>query len=140
MKVNSPGSVRAGSVRRKDKSSKGSAGDFASHISASGGGASAAVTGTASLSSVESLVALQEVPGPAEGARSPDYLRAEDLLNRLDRIRLGILDGRLQRTELESLVNRLGDKRRESGDPRLIAVIDEIELRAKVELAKLSVL
>lgn len=138
MKVDSPSSVRAGAVRRKEKAREGAGGDFASHVDASGGGSKVAVSGATNLSSVEALVALQEAPDATSDQRSPDHQRAEDLLNRLDRIRLGILNGRLQKSELEALIARLGDRRREAGDPRLAAVIDEIELRAKVELAKLS--
>jgi hypothetical protein len=61
-------------------------------------------------------------------------------LNRLDQIRLGLLRGDLSLIDLQSLVRSLAERRREGGDPRLIAIVDEIELRAKVELAKLSMI
>ena len=61
-------------------------------------------------------------------------------MERLEQIRLGLLRGNLSRLDLQGLVLRLAERRRETGDPRLIEIVDEIELRAKVELAKLSMM
>ena len=61
-------------------------------------------------------------------------------MERLEQIRLGLLRDNLSRLDLQGLVLRLAERRRETGDPRLIEIVDEIELRAKVELAKLSMM
>ncbi len=53
---------------------------------------------------------------------------------------MGLLRGDLSPIDLQALVRQLGERRRETGDPRLLAIVDEIELRAKVELAKLSMI
>lgn len=64
--------------------------------------------------------------------------RAEHLLDRLDQIRVGLLTGSMSRGVLTSIIYRLEERRHEGVDPRLVALIYEIELRAKVELAKPS--
>ncbi len=86
------------------------------------------------------MVALQEVPDATRQAASAEQKHAEDLLDRLDQIRLGLLRGDLSRLDLQALVLRLAERRRDGGDPRLMEIVDEIELRARVELAKLSVM
>ncbi len=65
--------------------------------------------------------------------------RAEELLDQLDRIRVGILTGGISGATLQNIVNRLAKRRSDGVEPRLAALIDEIELRARVELAKLSI-
>ena len=140
MKIDSPGSVRASSVRRTEKSRNGQGGEFAKHISTGSDAAPVAGGGAAQLGSVEALVALQEVPDASRQAKPPEQKHAEDLLDRLEQIRMGLLRGDLSRLDLQALVLRLAERRRETGDPRLIEIVDEIELRAKVELAKLSML
>lgn len=141
MKIDAPGSVRANAPRRAGKSSGGSGSEFSKHISADSHAAPVAGGGGATqLSSVEALVALQAAPDAARKDKPAEQKRAEDLLDRLDQIRLGILRGDVSRLDLQALLLRLGERRRAGGDPRLLAIVDEIELRAKVELAKLSML
>ncbi len=141
MKIDAPGSVRANSVRRTGKNQGSAAGEFAKHIST--GSETAPVAGSSGatqLGSVEALVALQQVSDATQQDKPPEQKHGEDLLDRLDQLRLGILRGDLSPLDLQALVLRLGERRREGGDPRLIAIVDEIELRAKVELAKLSMI
>lgn len=140
MKIDSPGSVRANSVRRTGKSRSGQGSEFAKHISSSAETTPVAGGSGAQLGSVEALVALQEVPDTTRQTKPPAQKHAEDLLDRLDQIRMGLLRGDLSRIDLQALVLRMAERRRETGDPRLIAIVDEIELRAKVELAKLSMI
>ena len=62
--------------------------------------------------------------------------RGEDLLDRLDELRLGILTGRFPKEKLAELAQRLRQKREQGVDPALDAILAEIELRAEVEIAK----
>ncbi len=140
MKIDAPGSVRANSVRRTGKSRNGAGTEFAKHISSGSETTPVAGGSAAQLDSVEALVALQQVPDATRQTVPPEQKHAEDLLDRLDQVRLGLLRGDLSRLDLQALVLRLRERRRESGDPRLMAIVDEIELRAKVELAKLSMI
>ena len=61
-----------------------------------------------------------------------------DLLDRLEDLRIGILSGAYPKQKLVDLAHRLRKKRQASDDPRLNEIIEEIELRAEVEIAKLT--
>jgi len=65
--------------------------------------------------------------------------RAEDMLDRLEELRLGLLAGEIPREKLESLERLVQEQRGAVSDPRLSDLLDEIELRARVELAKLDI-
>ncbi len=95
------------------------------------------VSGGAALGPVDALLALQEVPedpgGPNRGRR-----RGEELLDSLDELRHGLLAGSLSLGAIERLAAMVAAKRGQVDDPRLARVLDEIEVRAAVELAKLG--
>jgi hypothetical protein len=90
------------------------------------------------IGGVDGLFLLQEVGDEAAGRRRRAAARGSALLDRLDEIRVGLLSGSLPRTQLEQL-RQLAREQSEAGDdPRLAAIIDDIELRVAVELAKLE--
>lgn len=92
---------------------------------------------TGQVASAQALLAVQEV-GDATAGRSKGLMRAEDMLEALEDLRRGLLMGTVSKAKLESLA-RLARARRETiDDPHLNAILDEIELRAEVELAKLE--
>ena len=62
----------------------------------------------------------------------------EDVLDRLDELRVGILSGAFSKEKLTELARKLRQKRQQSSDPKLNRIIQEIELRAEVEIAKYS--
>lgn len=141
MKIDGPGSVRTNAPRRKNGADAAAGGDFAAQLGAtSKTTTSAAVSGSPQIASVGALIALQESGDAPGGGQKEELDRAEDLLDRLDRIRVGILTGTISRADLTALVSRLEARRREGIEPRLASLIDEIETRAKVELAKLSLI
>ena len=86
---------------------------------------------------VQRRLSLQEV-GDAATGRSKGLQRAAGLLDQLDEIRHGLLVGGLSRHSLLDLARSVREQRATIGDPRLAEVLDEIELRAEVELAKYS--
>jgi hypothetical protein len=138
MKISENGSIRSQPLRRVGRSGNGKSTDFAHHLS--GGDedqtpASAPVTGPASVGAVDSLLSLQEV-GDAATGRSKGLQRASSLLDHLDEIRYGLLMGGLSKDSLQDLARSVRQQRATVGDPRLAEVLDEIELRAAVELAK----
>jgi hypothetical protein len=87
------------------------------------------------LTAIDSLIALQEVPDALAG-RAKAAKRGRDMLDLLEDIRDGLLLGGISRTTLHRLVNLVNVKREEFLDPGLSALLDDIELRARVELAK----
>ncbi|MBL8658836.1 MAG: flagellar assembly protein FliX [Rhodospirillales bacterium] len=84
------------------------------------------------------LLAMQEVATEADpGARRAGAVRrGEDLLDRLDGLRLALVAGAVSVTRLDALAGALKAEREATEDPRLDDLIGEIELRAAVELAK----
>ena len=92
-------------------------------------------TATRAATAIDSLLAAQEDPDSTMGRRRA-LAHGRDLLDQLDSLRLALIAGNLPRQRLQSLVTSLAAKRTSLGDPGLAAVLDEIELRARVELAK----
>jgi hypothetical protein len=137
MKIAGTGSPRTNATRRKGGTDA-AAGNFAGHMSGPAKAKRPAVSGTTQVASVGALVALQASAGFGGDPGAAEINRAEDLLDQLDRIRVGILTGGISGATLQNIVNRLAQRRSDGVEPRLAALIDEIELRARVELAKLS--
>lgn len=99
--------------------------------------AAAAASGAASIASVDALIALQEVPDALTG-RAKASRRGRDMLDVLEDVRDGLLTGSVSRATLQRLLMLVNVKREDFVDPELQVVLDEIELRARVELAKLN--
>lgn len=99
--------------------------------------APASVSGTSPLSGLGALMALQEMPSATTG-RAKAARRGRDMLDLLDDVRDGLLDGQVSRSTLQRLVALVAVQREDFTDPGLSAVLDEIDLRARVELAKLN--
>jgi hypothetical protein len=134
MKIDSTGSTRSTStVRRNERGPGGKPGDFLRHLESGSG--NAAVNGPKPMSAMDGLLALQEVDDSTE-RRARSRKRGDDLLDRLDEIRHGLLIGGVPRAALQNLATMVRDRRQEIADPQLQEVLDEIELRAAVELAK----
>jgi len=93
--------------------------------------------GVAGIGSLDALLALQDVGGPLERRRRA-VGRAGRILDVLDEVKLALIDGDLSPTSLQRLVRAVREERQGTEDPRLEAVLDEIETRAAVELAKLE--
>ncbi len=96
-----------------------------------------ALAGATPLGDIASLLALQSIPvseDPREKRRKA-VKRGLDLLDVLEAVRLDLLSGRVENDRLERLVQLLG-RRVPCGDDRLDALVADIELRARVELAK----
>lgn len=99
------------------------------------GGAAAA--GLAPLTSLAGILAAQEVDEPLTGRRRARQ-RGDQLLDALDELKLALLDGKLSPGKLRALQSLAGTQRGRADDPGLQVVLDEIELRTAVELAKLD--
>ena len=101
------------------------------------GAPAASVGGALPSGAVGAMLALQEVSGGLE-ARGRARRRGERLLDRLEEIRQGLLLGAIARDRLDELARMVRAGRERIDDPRLASILDEIELRAAVELAKLD--
>jgi hypothetical protein len=90
----------------------------------------------APLATLDAILALQTEEDPAERRRRSAQ-RGRDLLDALDGLKAGLLSGAVSAGKLGQVARILAGAG-SSGDPGLDAIIGEIELRAKVELAKLG--
>jgi Class II flagellar assembly regulator len=134
MKIGSTSSVETAGSRRTQRRSDKAASSF--HLDAPGGARPAAALSPASpLPAVDALLTLQAVPEVLEGKRRA-LRRAGDMLDILDDIRLSLLEGRIPRGKLEGLLRTVQSRRDAVADPALSTLLDEIEIRAEVELAK----
>jgi hypothetical protein len=104
---------------------------------ADGAAPTGGVARTASVMGVDALLALQDVGGPLERKRRA-VRRAGRILDVLDEVKLALLDGGLSLGQLDRLRRAIRDERDLTDDPKLEGVLDEIELRAAVEIAKLE--
>ena len=97
-----------------------------------------AVAATNRISSVDAVVGLQEITGDNTDERGAKN-RANLILDKLEDIRMGLLLGQIPKTNLEELSKILILTRENSIDSNLLEIIEDIELRAKIELAKLEI-
>lgn len=135
MRVDGNRPVRPVAGRRGDKAGGVGSGGFAEILG--GEPASAAAPATAA-NAVGGLFALQEVGDALSERRRKALSRAGRLLDRLNELQRGLLEGRIDEAGLADLAATARGARAGTDDPRLEAILDEIELRAAVELAKLS--
>lgn len=87
----------------------------------------------------EQLLAIQETPATISGSgRKAARQYGQFLLDRLEEIRLALLVGAIPKDQLARLAQTVRQRRQRSDDPRLNEILDEIELRTEVEIAKLT--
>ncbi|MBI4183087.1 MAG: flagellar assembly protein FliX [Proteobacteria bacterium] len=139
MKVTGVNTPRTPSVRRSEKAGEARGGDFRKTLrqAADGHAEPPPVGASAPLGAVDSILAAQEVPDATAGrANARARQRAEAMLDELDEIRRALVVGGVPRDRLERLLKLVRVRRELADNPRLAAILDEIELRARVELAK----
>ena len=134
MKIERFSGPKAAASRRAGGSAAAGGGGFARAL-AEGPSQPAAPAGSSPVQSVHALLALQEVGDSTEG-RKRARRRAEELLDKLEELRLAIALGEVPLSQLETLAHSLAQRQGATDDPKLAQIINEIEIRAAVELAK----
>ncbi|MCD8562751.1 MAG: flagellar assembly protein FliX [Alphaproteobacteria bacterium] len=139
MKVEGPGRTQGSSgVKKSDKAKAGDEA-FGSFMSSDAAPA-AATTTTRSIAMVDSLLAAQAVEDPtARAAKKRARERSMSVLEELDKIRMAMLSGTLTVGHMVDIADVVASHRERITDPRLTSIMDEIDLRAQVELAKMRV-
>jgi len=130
----------AGSAGKSRKASRsGGAGNFSRLLGEEeeGVASSGAAHGGASVSGISALLAMQQVD-PDGGAGKRARQRGEMMLRALERLRGDILTGQISEATMKELAAHVAQARGEVVDPRLAGILDEIDLRVQVELAKLD--
>ncbi|MGH1399280.1 MAG: flagellar assembly protein FliX [Alphaproteobacteria bacterium] len=141
------GSKTGGVNKAKKAESKGDAGlgdgGFDALIASHGAAetSSAAATGASqSIAQVDALLAVQEVEDPTQGAAKKRMRkRSTKILDMLDGLRDQMLGGGLTLGHMIDIADVVASHREQITDPTLTGIMDEIDLRAQVELAKMRV-
>ncbi len=137
MKVTGPSGIGSSSGARPTRSGGGDGFRVISPEASGGASQAASVSATQGVMGVEALLALQDVGTPLERRRRA-VRRAGQILDVLDEIKIALIEGELSGAELDRLRRAIRDERESTNDPALEAVLDDIELRAAVEVAKLE--
>lgn len=95
------------------------------------------LAGTAPLSNVGALLAVQQAESRIEGDKEA-IAHGTRLLDLLDDLKVGLLEGKVPGHKLDQLARAVSDASEQSTDLRLTEILKEIDLRARVELAKLG--
>ena len=92
------------------------------------------------IASIDTLLAAQSAEDPTQKqAKQRMKQRAQDILAELDNLRLAMMNGRVTVGHMVSIADVVATHRDQITDPELSAIMDEIDLRAQVELAKLEI-
>ena len=136
MKVNGPSAAPPSGGQRPVRA----AGGFAMP-QASGAAPASAAQATSQASGVSDLSALMALQGveTATERRRRAIRRGGTLLDRLEELKIAMLSGEAGDGALERLGRTLREERPEDGDEGLTGLLEQIDLRAAVELAKAEV-
>ena len=136
MKIERTGSVRPSTpVKRTGKTGKAGGAKFSETLDQIGEGVGG-VSGAAPAQAVDALLAIQEVDNAVDGRSRKGQRWGESVLDKLEELRIGLIGGVIPPNDLEAISQMLREGRGDVEDPELNQVLDEIELRARVEIAK----
>ncbi|CAN5401687.1 flagellar assembly regulator FliX [soil metagenome] len=133
MKVTGPSAPTAAPTSRPTRAPGGFS--LSSTAGAAPAPATTASAGPAGVAGLSALMALQGVESATERRRRA-IRRGGGLLDRLDELKLALLSGEAGEGVLERLGQGLREERTEDDDPGLTDLLNQIDLRAAVELAK----
>lgn len=98
----------------------------------------ASVAATQAISKVDALLAVQGVDSATEGKKRRQMReRGDKILRQMDHMRLAILTGNLTIGQVIDIADVVASHREKIDDPEMTAVLDEIDLRAQIEIAKM---
>ena len=147
MKVEGPKSTSTvqGPGRARKAGPTGAAGAFAAELDRVTGADEApapdGVDQVGAVVDVGGILAAQSVDqdgAPDHKERQRRAQRGMEILDGLEHLRRGLLMGVVPKDRLQELAQMVREKRDRGADPVISRLLDEIELRAQVELAKLS--
>lgn len=139
MKIDGPGSTQKTGATKKTGSKGTSGASFGGLLGTDEASESAHAAASNVIARVDVLLAAQSAEDPAERAsRGRMTKRGGDILGQLDKLRLGMLTGTLTVGNLLDIADVVASHRERIGDPQLAGILDEIDLRAQIEIAKMK--
>jgi len=91
----------------------------------------------AATTAIGNMLALQEI-SEDDIKRRKLVQQGKNMLDELENLRRGLLMGTIPSSMLQALARQLSIQKQQVVDPKLMEIIDDIELRVAVELAKLE--
>ncbi|MCB1840432.1 MAG: flagellar assembly protein FliX [Alphaproteobacteria bacterium] len=138
MKVEGPKKSQSASQSKKSSASGADSVDFSQYIKSSQ--ESPSVATAKAITNVDALLAVQAAEDPTErAARQRMQDRSDKIIQGLEKIRLAMLSGDLTVGHMIDIADVVASHRERIQDPKLTDIMDEIDLRAQVELAKMRV-
>lgn len=138
MQINSVKNTKTSSTKKVGTSS--ASGAFAAELRGhmEGSEATNSVSSSVGITDVSAIIATQSISDDeVKQSRKRGVKRANVLLEKLDEIR-DLLFGRISKERLINIAQFVRDRKEICQDEKLQEIIDEIELRVEVELAKLT--
>jgi hypothetical protein len=123
--------------RRKPSARSSNATDFVEHLRTALPAPAEQTAELAPAASLSAILGAQEVEADENDRRGAARYGA-GLLDRLAELRLNLLNGDVPAARLHALARALRVDRQPSGDPRIEVILEQIELRVEVEIAKLA--
>lgn len=137
--------LRVGDIKKSEdlsSSSKvkksGGSSNFSSYLTSGVSEQNQSIGGTPTISVANAIFSTQMV-GSEEEKEIRKHLvkRSETLIDKLEEIRDGLLAGYISKDKMIEISRFVKERRLNTEDDRLKSIIEEIELRVEVELAKL---
>jgi len=142
MKIPEIKSTNTQAAKKAKKSESPASTTFSDHLAPAGEASSEnnPVDDVAPVSAVGSILSLQEVGDESHSGQNEQMLIrwGENILDQLDQVRHDLLMGAIPVDRLTTLAQSLRERKSNVADPKLLALMEEIELRAEVEIAKYS--
>ncbi len=137
IKATGYGAIKSSNPARKTSGSSSSV-SFSSFLSgAQSSVATAQTSDIAATAGLSNLFALQEI-SEEERKRERALKHGKSMLDSLERLRQQLLMGEIPSHMLAELSIKLEEEKQTLSDPRLMEILEDIELRVAVELAKLE--
>jgi hypothetical protein len=138
MKINGPSNTSStGAARGPGRAASGGGFSLAPLDAAEEAAEAQRMAGLDGVMTVSALLALQGVEDPLS-RRKRAMGRASRILDMLDDLKVAMLDGAASPATLDNLAKTVREQRDATDDPSLEDVLNQIETRAAVELAKLG--
>ena len=138
MKIEGPSKTQKSSKTSKSAKAGKTDGTFGAMVT----GAAESTSQTAATQSIAKVDALLAVQGVGTATDRPAKRRmrerGEKVLRQLDHLRLALLTGNLTLGEMVDVADVVASHREDVDDPDMTAVLDEIDLRAQIEIAKMK--
>ena len=137
MKITETTYAKAASNARKQQKSS-AAGAFDAYLDAPADIGVDAAQSVAPVASTDALLAAQEVGDALSAPHQRAMQSGLDALDQLEHVRIALLEGTLSDAALQRVEQDIAQQKAYVTDAKLLAILDDIELRTAVERAKLE--